>query len=53
MDRFQKNTDRHPQEWRASDCAPHNSNPPFGYIKDPDNKDEWIVDEPAANVVFV
>ncbi len=27
---------------------PLTTNPPFGYMKIPDNKDEWIVDEPAA-----
>lgn len=30
---------------------PLTTNPPFGYMKSPDNKDEWIVDEPAAKVV--
>lgn len=24
---------------------------PYGYIKDPNNKDKWLVDEPAAKVV--
>ena len=27
------------------------SNPPYGYIKDPENKKRWIVDEEAAKVV--
>ena len=27
------------------------TNPPYGYIKDPDNKNHWIVDETAADVV--
>ena len=27
------------------------SKTPFGYIKDPNNKDKWLVDEPAAEVV--
>ena len=27
------------------------TNPPYGYIKDPDNKKRWIVDEEAATVV--
>ena len=27
------------------------SNPPYGYMKSPDNKKEWIVDEEAAAVV--
>lgn len=24
---------------------------PFGYMKSPDNKEQWIIDEPAANIV--
>ena len=27
------------------------TNPPYGYMKDPDNKKRWIVDEEAATVV--
>ena len=27
------------------------SNPPFGYIKDPNDKDKWIIDEEAAVIV--
>ena len=27
------------------------NNPPYGYMKDPDNKKRWIVDEEAAEVV--
>ena len=27
------------------------SNPPYGYVKDPDDKKKWIVDEEAAEVV--
>ena len=27
------------------------TNPPYGYIKDPNDKNHWIVDEEAANVV--
>ncbi len=27
------------------------SNPPYGYIKDPQDKKKWIVDEEAAKVV--
>ena len=27
------------------------SNPPYGYVKDPENKKHWIVDEEAAKVV--
>ena len=30
---------------------PLSVNPPYGYLKSPDNKDEWIIDEEAANVV--
>ena len=28
------------------------SNPPYGYMKDPDNRKKWIVDEEAANIVI-
>ena len=31
--------------------VPLTSNPPFGYIKDPDDKTKWIIDEEAAKVV--
>ena len=27
------------------------SNPPYGYVKDPNDKKKWIVDEEAAEVV--
>ena len=27
------------------------TNPPYGYVKDPDDKTHWIIDEEAANVV--
>lgn len=27
------------------------SNPPFGYVKDEKDKDKWLVDEKAAEVV--
>ncbi len=30
---------------------PLTTNPPFGYMKSPDDKDMWLVDEPAAKVV--
>ena len=30
---------------------PLTTNPLFGYMKNPDNKDEWIIDEPAAEIV--
>lgn len=31
--------------------APLTTNPPFGYLKDPENKNGWIVDEEAAKTV--
>ena len=31
--------------------VPLTTNPPFGYMKNPENIKEWIVDEPAAKVV--
>lgn len=31
--------------------VPLTTNPPFGYMKNPNNKDEWLVDEPAAEIV--
>lgn len=30
---------------------PLTSNPPYGYMKDPDDKYKWIIDEPAAKIV--
>ena len=39
---------------RARGCSgkAHTSNiPPYGYLKDPDNPDHWIIDEEAAAVV--
>lgn len=27
------------------------TNPPFGYMKNPDNKKEWVIDEEAAKVI--
>lgn len=30
---------------------PLTTNPPFGYMKNPDNKDDWVIDEPASEVV--
>lgn len=30
---------------------PLTTNPPYGYMKSPDNPKEWIIDEPAAEVV--
>lgn len=31
--------------------VPMTTNPPFGYMKNPDNKKEWIIDEEAAKIV--
>lgn len=31
--------------------VPLTTNPPFGYMKNPDNKKEWIIDEAAAKIV--
>ena len=31
--------------------APLTTNPPFGYLKDPEDKNRWIVDEDAAKIV--
>ena len=31
--------------------APLTTNPPYGYLKDPENKNGWIVDEEAAKTV--
>lgn len=31
--------------------VPLTTNPPFGYMKNPDNKKEWMIDEEAAKVV--
>ena len=30
---------------------PLTTNPPFGYMKSPDDKYQWIIDEPAAQIV--
>ena len=30
---------------------PLTSNPPYGYMKDPNDKYKWIIDEPAAKIV--
>lgn len=30
---------------------PLTTNPPFGYMKSPENKDVWIIDEPATKIV--
>lgn len=36
---------------RGNAGIPLTTNPPFGYRKDPEDKNKWIVDEPAAEVV--
>ena len=36
---------------RGNAGIPLTTNPPFGYKKDPENKNRWLVDEPAAKVV--
>lgn len=36
---------------RGSAGIPLTTNPPFGYKKSPEDKNKWIVDEPAAEVV--
>ena len=36
---------------KGNSGKPLTTNPPFGYMKNPDNSDEWIIDEPAAKVV--
>lgn len=53
-------------EWRAKNTSdkvrkvfkskgesgkPLTSNPPFGYMKSPDDKYQWIIDEPASEIV--
>lgn len=30
---------------------PLTTNPPFGYMKNPENLKEWLIDEPAAKIV--
>ena len=36
---------------KGNSGVPLTTNPPFGYMKNPDNPSEWIIDEPAADVV--
>lgn len=36
---------------KGNSGKPLTTNPPFGYMKNPDNPNEWIIDEPAAEVV--
>lgn len=39
--------------FKAKDQAgkPLSTNPPYGYIKDPDDKNHWIIEEKSAAVV--
>ena len=36
---------------KGNSGKPLTTNPPFGYMKNPNNPNEWIIDEPAAEVV--
>ena len=36
---------------KGMSSAPLTTNPPFGYLKDPEDKNRWIVDEDAAKIV--
>lgn len=36
---------------RGNAGIPLTTNPPFGYRKDPEDRNRWLVDEPAAEVV--
>lgn len=36
---------------RGNAGIPLTTNPPYGYKKSPEDKDKWIVDEPAAEIV--
>lgn len=38
-------------QMRAANGKRVSSNIPYGYMKNPDNRDEWLIDEPAAEVV--
>ena len=38
-------------KFKGQSGKPLCTNPPYGYIKDPEDKNHWIVDEEAANVV--
>ena len=51
---YAKNTSekvRRVMQSKGMSGIPLTTNPPFGYMKNPENKKEWIVDEPAAEVV--
>ena len=36
---------------KGKDGKPVTSNPPYGYVKSPDDKNVWLIDEEAAEVV--
>ena len=36
---------------RECPAPPLTTNPPFGYLKDPESKNGWMVDEAAAKTV--
>ena len=36
---------------KGTDGKPITNNPPYGYIKDPEDKNHWLIDEEAAAVV--
>ena len=36
---------------KGRDGKPITNNPPYGYIKDPEDKNHWLIDEEAAAVV--
>ena len=51
---YAKNTSdkvRRVMQSRGNAGIPLTTNAPFGYKKDPEDKNRWIVDEPAAEVV--
>ncbi|MEF2877528.1 MAG: plasmid recombination protein [Blautia sp.] len=46
----------HSKKWKSAKALDENgkpltTNPPFGYMKSPENKNVWIIDESAAKVV--
>ena len=36
---------------KAASGKPLTTNPPYGYLKDPEDKNHWVVDEDAADIV--
>lgn len=38
-------------QMKAANGKRVSSSVPYGYMKNPDNKDEWLIDEPAAEIV--